>query len=232
MGCSGTVQFWEDMMYKKDAPFSVVLPALIAAVLLIPFVMNFLAHAWFGEKHFPPLVMMKLPADSSIITLPHEVKQFTPFEITLRLDTKELALRINDIVEKSLPGTELQNIHGKVFPEMHAGITGDEFSINPPEPQAQLFSGRDETHWSWIITPEKEGRYELSLKLYLQTTETTHEHPQIADLAEIRLFVKKNPQVWMRTYGIWYIALMLLIAGWWWKKRQIKRRKSDQGTFD
>lgn len=116
-------------MYKKDAPFSVVLPALIAAVLLIPFVMNFLAHAWFGEKHFPPLVMMKLPADSSIITLPHEVKQFKPFEITLRLDTKELALRINDIVEKSLPGTELQNIHGKVFPEMHAGITGDEFLL-------------------------------------------------------------------------------------------------------
>lgn len=76
-----------------------VLPTLIAAILLVPFVMNFLAHAWFGEKHFPPLVKMKLPADSSVITLPREVKQFKPFEITLRLDTKELALRINDIVK-------------------------------------------------------------------------------------------------------------------------------------
>lgn len=211
-------------MYRKDAPFNLVLPALIAAVLVIPFVMNFLAHAWFGEKHFPPLVMMKLPADSSVITLPREVKQFSPFEVTLRLNTKELALRINDIVKKSLPGTELQGIHGEVFPEMRAGITGDAFSINPPEPQAQLFSNHGETHWSWVITPEKEGRYELSLKLYLQTAETTSEHLQIADLAEIQLFVKKNSETWIRTYGIWAIPVVL-IAGWGWRKYKIKKRK-------
>lgn len=219
-------------MYKKDAPFNMVLPTLIAAILLVPFVMNFLAHAWFGEKHFPPLVKMKLPADSSVITLPREVKQFKPFEITLRLDTKELALRINDIVKKSQPGTEPQGIHDEIFPEMQAGITGDAFSIDPPEPQIQLFSNQKETHWSWIVTPEKKGRYELSVKLYMQTTETASGHPQTADLAEIQLFVNENPQAWMRTYGIWYITLTLLIAGWWWKKRQIKRRKSGQGASD
>ncbi|MXS85168.1 hypothetical protein ABO04_04365 [Nitrosomonas sp. HPC101] len=214
-------------MYKKDAPFSMVFPALIAIVLVVPFVMNFLAHAWLGEKRFPPLVMMKLPADSSIITLPQEIKQFKPFEVTLRLDTKALALRISDVVRKSLPGTELQNIHGEVFPEMRAGIMGDTFSIDPPEPQIQLFSGEKETHWSWIVTPEKEGHYALSLKLYLQTTETTREHPQIVDLAEIQLFVKKNSEAWMRTYGIWYAVPMALIAGWWWKKYRIKKRNRD-----
>lgn len=219
-------------MYKRDAPFNLVLPSLIAAILLVPFVMNFLAHAWFGEKHFPPLVMMKLPADSSLITLPREVKQFKPFEITLRLDTKELALRINDIVKKSLPGTELQGIHGEVFPEMRAEVVGDTFSIDPPEPQIQLFSNQRESHWSWVVTPEREGRHELSLKLYLQTTETTTEHSQIADLAKIQLFVKKNPQAWMRTYGIWYTILILLVAGWYWRKYRLKKRTPDQSTFD
>lgn len=160
-------------MYKRDTRFSMVFPALLAAVLFVPFVMNFLAHAWYGEKHFPPLTMMKLPADSSVINLPREIKQYKPFEITLQLNTRELARRINDIVKKSHPGTELQGIRSEVFPEMHARIAGNAFSIDPPEPQAQFFSSQGEmSRWSWIITPEKTGRHHLSIELYLQTAET------------------------------------------------------------
>ncbi len=215
------------MIYKRDARFSMVFPALLAAVLFVPFVMNFLAHAWYGEKHFPPLMMMKLPADSSVISLPREIKQYKPFEITLQLNTRELAQRINDIVKKSHPGTGLQDIHSEVFPEMRAGIAGDTFSIDPPEPQVQLFSGQGETsRWSWIVTPEKTGRYHLSIKLYLQTAETTREHSQAVDLAEIQLFVQENPEAWMRSYGIWYAIFALLAAGWWWKRRLTKKRKA------
>ncbi len=214
-------------MYKKDVRFSIVFPALLAAVLFVPFVMNFLAHAWYGEKHFPPLTMMKLPADSSVISLPKEIKQYQPFEITLQLNTRKLAQRINDIVNKSHPGTEPQGIRSEVFPEMRAGIAGDAFSIDPPEPQMQLFSGQGEmSRWSWIITPEKTGRYHLSIELYLQTAETIHEHLQIADLAEIQLFVQENPESWMRTYGIWYAIFILLAAAWWWRKRLIKKQKT------
>ncbi|MCC6916627.1 hypothetical protein [Nitrosomonas sp.] len=214
------------MIRRKAVRFNIVLPVLLAAILFVPFVMNFLGHAWFGQKHFPPLTMMKLPANSSIISLPQEVRQYSPFEIRLRLNTKELAQRINDIVKKSLPGTEPQGIYGEVFPEMRAGIAGDDvFSIDPPEPQIQLVDSRGETDWSWIVTPEKTGRYKLLLKLYLQTSETVREQPQAVDLAVIQLFVQKNPDAWIRTYGIGYAALILLVAGWWWKKRLAKKQE-------
>lgn len=214
------------MIRSKAVRFNMVLPVLLVAILFIPFVMNFLGHAWFGQKHFPPLTMMKLPANSSIISLPQEVRQYRPFEIRLQLNTKELAQRINDIVKKSLPGTEPQGIRGEVFPEMRAGIAGDgAFSIDPPEPQMQLVASQGETDWSWIVIPEKTGRYKLSLKLYLQTSETMHEQPQAVDLAVIQLFVQKNPDAWMRTYGIWYAALILLVAGWLWKKHLARKRE-------
>ena len=214
-------------MYKRDFRFSMVFPMLIAVVLFVPFMINFLGHAWYGEKHFPPLTMMKLPVDSSVISLPREIKQYKPFEITLQLNSRELARRINDIVEKSHPGTEPQGIRSEVFPEMRAKVTGDKFSIDPPEPQAQFFSGQGEmSRWSWIVTPEKTGRYHLSIELFLQTAETTREHPQVADLAEIQLFVRENPEAWMRTHGVWYAVFTLLAAGWWWKKYLAKKRKA------
>lgn len=216
------------MLVRKNVRFRMALPVLLVAILFVPFVMNFLGHAIFGQKHFPPLIMMKLPADSSVISLPREIRQYKPFEIRLRLSSRDLAQRINDITKKALPGTELQGIRSEVFPEMYAGITGDAFAIDPPEPRMQLFSSQNETDWSWIVTPEKTGRYKLSLKMYLQTTETTHEHPLVADLAEIQIFIQKNPESWLRTYGIWYAILVLLMAGWWWKNRLARKRKAAE----
>jgi hypothetical protein len=193
-----------------------VVPTLLTAVLLIPFGMNLLGHALYGNRYFPPLIKMKLPTDSSTISLPEEINKSKSFEVSLRVDTRELAQRINDIASQSLPGTVPQGIHGEVFPEMSAGIVGSAFSIDPPEPQMQLFSNREETHWSWAVTPEKEGHHQLLLQLYLQTTETTAEHPQIVDLAEIQIFVKKGSLSWIQNYGIWGGVLVLLAAGWWW----------------
>ncbi|SDY99744.1 hypothetical protein [Nitrosomonas halophila] len=198
--------------------FSMLLPVLLAAILFIPFVMNFLAHAWFGEKQFAPLVMTKLPVDSSAISLPDQVKQFESFTVGLQLDTEKLARRINNIVEKSPAGISLQGVSGRVFPEMQAELSGDTFDIHPPEPQAQLYSNHGDTSWSWAITPDTPGRHALSLKLHLQTADTSQEHPQIVELAEIQVFVEKNTAEWMKRYGIWYIAIALLVAGWVWKK--------------
>lgn len=212
------------MAYKGDMKFNAVLPSLLAAILLIPFVVNFLAHTWFGEKQFVPLAMMKLPVDNAVITLPREVKQYQPFEIGLQLETGELARRINDIVAKSPSGTALQGIQSQVFPEMRAEMAGDAFFIDPPGPQAQIFSSHGETNWSWIVTSEAAGRHRLSLKLYLQTADAGSEPLQIADLADIQVFVQMNLAEWMRTYGIWYITVALLAAGWWWRKRHAKKR--------
>lgn len=212
-------------MYRRDAHFSIVPLALVVAVLLVPFVMNFLAHAWYGEKRFSPLTMMKLPADDSAITLPEKIRQFEPFEVSLQLETIELAKRINDMAVESVPGTELQHIHSTVFPEMQAEISGDAFSANLSGPQTQLFSSHGQTRWSWVMTPEAEGHQQLSLKLHLQTADATQEHPQIADLAEIQIFVHENQGGWLRTYGIWCGVAILLAAGWWWRSRRVRKQE-------
>ncbi|BBL35919.1 hypothetical protein Nstercoris_02198 [Nitrosomonas stercoris] len=206
-------------------PYSMVVPSLLAAVLFIPFGMNLLGHALYGERYFPPLIKMKLPADSSAISLPEEINRSVPFEMVLHVDTKELAQRMNDIANESLPGMAPQGVHGQVFPEMRAELTGSTFTIDPPEPQAQLFSNRDETHWSWTVTPEREGHRQLSVQLYLQTTETTAEQPKVVNLAEIQVFVKKGVLSWLWTYGIWVGTFILLVAGWWWVKRPLGKYK-------
>jgi hypothetical protein len=211
-------------MYRAGISFTMVLPGLLAAILFIPFVLNFLAHAWFGEKQFAPLVMTKLPVDSSVVTLPKEVKQFEPFEIALQLDTGKLAQHINDLVAKSSTGVPLQGINNKVFPEMRAEMAGDALYIDPPGPQAQLFSNRGETNWSWRITSEAPGRHKLLLKLHLQTADTSQKHQQVVDLAEIQIFAQKNLAEWMRRYGIWYIVITLLATGWWWRNRRAKKQ--------
>lgn len=205
-------------MRRMGFNFNMLLPVLLALILFVPFVLNFLGHAWFGEKQFAPLAMAKLPIESSAISLPAEVKQFESFNIGLYLDTGELARRINDIVTKAPAGFSLQGVSSKVFPEMRAELQGATFDIHPMGPQAQLYSSHSGTSWSWTITPETTGRHALSLKLHLQTADTAQDRPQIVDLAEIQLFVQKNPTEWMRRYGIWYLVIGLLAIGFWWKK--------------
>lgn len=104
-------------------------------------------------KNSSPIVMMKLPVESTAISLPTEVVQFTPFDVTLQLDTEALASRLNDIIARSPHGVAMQGISGKVHASMQAEIVGNGFHIDNPGPQVQLFSGQSGTLWSWTVTP-------------------------------------------------------------------------------
>lgn len=211
------------IMRKFAFSFNMLLPVILAALLFIPYTLNFLAHAMVGEKQFPPLIMMKLPLESTAVTLPAEVVQFTPFDITLQLDSEALAKRINDIVVKSPNGVAMQGISGKILSGMQAEIVGNGFHIDNPGPQVQLFSNRGRTLWSWKITPLSPNRQVLTLRLHLRAIGSKQESLQIADLAEIQTFVQKNPAEWMKRYGIWFIAAGLLVIGIWRRMRQYKK---------
>ncbi|SDZ00130.1 hypothetical protein [Nitrosomonas sp. Nm33] len=207
-------------MRKFAISFNMLLPAILAALLFIPYTINFLAHAMVGEKQFPPIIMMKLPVESTAVALPAEVVQFTPFDITLQLDSDALAKRINDIVAKSPHGVAMQGISGKVLSSMQAEIVGNGFHIDNPGPQVQLFSARGKTLWSWKITPLSPNRQALTLRLHLKAIDSRQESQQIVDLAEIQSFVQKNPTEWMKRYGIWFIAAGLLAIGIWRRMRR------------
>ncbi|MDV6344126.1 hypothetical protein [Nitrosomonas sp. Is37] len=207
-------------MRKFAISFNMLLPAILAALLFIPYILNFLAHAMVGEKQFPPIIMMKLPVESTAVALPAEVVQFTPFDITLQLDSDALAKRITDIVAKSPHGVAMQGISGKVLSSMQAEIVGNGFHIDNPGPQVQLFSARGKTLWSWKITPLSPNRQALTLRLHLKAIDSRQESQQIVDLAEIQTFVQKNPTEWMKRYGIWFIAAGLLAIGIWRRMRR------------
>ncbi|SFL72755.1 hypothetical protein [Nitrosomonas communis] len=210
-------------MRKFAISFNMLLPIILAALLFIPYTLNFLAHAMVGEKQFPPIIMMKLPVESTAVTLPAAVVQSTPFDITLQLDSDALAKRINDIVAKFPHGVAMQGISGKVLSNMQAEIAGNGFHIDNPGPQAQLISTQGGTLWSWKITPLSPNRQTLALRLYIIAIDRGQESQQIVDLAEIQTFVQKNPAEWMKRYGIWFLAAGLLVGVIW---RRIRRSKN------
>ncbi|SFI49182.1 hypothetical protein [Nitrosomonas sp. Nm34] len=209
-------------MRKFAISFNLLFPILLAALLFIPYTLNFLAHAMVGEKQFPPIIMMKLPVESTAVTLPAEVVQFTPFDITLQLDSDALAKRINDIIAKFPQGVAMQGISDKVLSHMQAEIAGNGFHIDNPGPQAQLISTQGGTLWSWKITPLSPSRQTLALRLHITAIDHGQESQQIVDLAEIQTFVQKNPTEWIKRYGIWLLAAGLLIVVSWRRIRQPK----------
>ncbi len=210
-------------MRKFAISFNMLLPIILAALLFIPYILNFLAHAMVGEKQFPPIIMMRLPVESTAVALPAEVVQFMPFDITLQLDSDALAKRINDILAKSPHGVAMQGISGRVLSSMQAEIVGNGFHIDNPGPQVQLISTRGATLWSWKITPLSPSRQTLALRLHIIAIDRDQESQQIVDLAEIQTFVRKNPAEWMKRYGIWFIAAGLLAIVTW---RRIRRSKN------
>ncbi len=210
-------------MRKFAMSFNLLLPVLLAALLFIPYIMNFLAHALIGKKQFPPAIMMKLPVESTAVTLPAEVVQFTPFDIALQLDTHALARRINNIIAKSPHGVAIRGITGKVHSNMQAEIVGNAFHIDNPGPQAQLLSSHGETLWSWKITPLTPNRQTLTLQLHLIPLDSAPENQEVVDLAEIQVFAQKNPVEWTKRHGIWFIAAAVLATGIGWRIRRSKQ---------
>lgn len=207
-------------MRRPLISFSLLLPCLLVAILFVPYTMNLIAHAWFGEKQFNSLVMTKLPVDGSVVSLPAEIKQYEPFTIALQLDTDKLAQRINRIVDKSPAGVSIQHIEGKVYPEMQAELTTALLSFEPRGPQPQIYTSYDETSWAWSVTPNESGRHTISMKLHLQTENEGQTGAKIVDLAEIQIFAQKNSAEWMRRYGNWLIVILLIAVGFWWKFRR------------
>lgn len=207
-------------MRRPLISFSWLLPCLLAAILFVPYAINFIVHASFGEKQFNSLVMTKLPVDGSVVNLPAEIKQYEPFTITLQLDTSKLAQRINRIVDKSPAGVSLQRIEGKVSPEMQAELTTALLPFEPRGSQPQIYTRYGETSWTWSVTPNESGRHVIAIKLQLQTENGGQTGIKVADLAEIQIFVQKNPAEWMRRYGNWLIVILLIAVGFWWKFRK------------
>lgn len=192
--------------------FNLIMPAALLLVLLIvPFSVNSFMHMLSAKKHFNTL-MMKIPIDSNAITIPSEVKQYEPFEVTLNLETKRLSKFLNEIVSTASEGTAIQGIVGVVSPNMKAEVTGEDFAIDKQGAQEQLFIHGGKADWRWRVTPESSGSHGLKFQLHLVTQHNGQQRTKVLDLAEASFSVQANPSEWFKRNGVWIALLLAPVA--------------------
>ncbi len=156
-------------------------------------------------------VVMKLPLDSTVITIPPEVKQYESFEVALNLETKRLANFLNEIVATASEGTSIHGITGVVSASMKAEIDGEAFEIDRLGPQEPLSDYAGASSWRWRVTPESSGGQTLTISLHLVTQNGAHFDTKVLELAETNFIVEANTTEWLKRNGAW-LALVLLAA--------------------
>ncbi len=209
---------------KNNLNFNLLMPAAMLLVLLmVPFSINTLMHFLAAKNQFANPLIMKIPVDSSAITIPSELTQYESFEISLNLDTRQLAGFLNEIVSTASEGASVQGVVGEVSPNMRAEITGKSFRTDHPGPQEQLYIFNDVTRWTWHVVPESSGIQKLTFRLHLMTYNGSQQGLKIVDLAEANLSVQANPSQWLLHNWGWIILLLLIPAGWIIKRRYVGR---------
>lgn len=184
--------------------------ALLAVLLIVPFSINSLLHFFTVKQQVTP-VIMKIPVDSSAITFPSQAKQYESFEVSLSLQTKQLAKFINEIVSTASEGTSYQGIVGHVSARMKAEIVGDNWTIDRENEQEPVSSYQGLSNWRWRVIPESSGNQELVFYLHLSIQDGARLSSKTIDLAEANFLVEANWSEWLKRNGIW-IGIILTIA--------------------
>jgi hypothetical protein len=205
---------------KKDILFNVMMPAALFLVLLVvPVSINTFMHYVSNNNQLNPLIM-KIPIDSAGITIPSEVKQYEGFEVSLNLDTQQLADFLNRIVSMASEGTAIQGIAGEVSSNMRAEIVGKNFTFDYSGPQDQLYGYDGLTQWSWYVIPESSGKQVMQFRLHLLIHGNDQQNIKIVDLAEASFLVESSPLEWFLRNWIWIVLIVLTPFAF----RTIKRR--------
>lgn len=192
--------------------FNLIMPiAMLAVLLIVPFSINSLMHMLTSKKHVSP-VIMKLPVDSTAITIPTAVKQYESFEVTLNLETKHLAKFVNELVATASEGTGIQGISGVVSPNMKAEIAGDDFEIDRLGPQEPLSDFKGTSSWRWRVTPQSSGEQELSFQLHLLMQNNAQTDTKVLGLAEAHFSVQSNMMEWIKRNGLLVTVLLSVLA--------------------
>jgi hypothetical protein len=210
---------------------SLLMPVVFFLVLLsVPLILAYVHTTTTAKDQTVYPLIMKIPIDSSVITVPSEAKQYEGFEVKLNLDTQQLAKFINQIVSIVSEGTSIQGVTGLVTPNMKAEISGKYYRIENSGPQEQLYVFSDFTEWKWYVVPESSGVQTIQFKLHLTTTENNQQKVKVVNLAEANIQVERNLSMWL-AYNWWLIALLTLLVFAGWKVfRRYKLKIKDVAT--
>lgn len=193
--------------------------ALLAVLLIVPFSINALMHMLAAKRVSSPLIM-KIPFDSQTISIPEKIKQYQDFEVTLNLDTNQLAKFLNEIVSTAAEGTSIQGIIGTVSPSMKAEVVSEVFKIDKLGPQDPFSAYNNNAKWRWLVTPEASGTHSLKIQLHLSTQHNGKQTTKVLDFAEANFAVEANMAEWLNRNAVWIMLFLTIPAILIWKLRQ------------
>lgn len=200
--------------------FNLLLPvALLVVLLIVPFSINALMHMLAAKRLNSPLIM-KIPFDSTTISIPEKVKQYQNFEVALNLDTNQLAKFLNEIVSTAAEGTSIQGIVGTVSSNIKAEVASEAFKIDKLGPQEPSSAFSNNAKWRWLITPESSGSHSLKIQLHLSTQHDGKQISRVLDFAEANFVVESDLSEWFSRNALWvmlFLAAPVLII---WRLRQ------------
>lgn len=197
--------------------------ALLAVLLIVPFSFNALMHMLAVKRQHNP-VTMKVPFDSTAISIPAEVKQYESFEVALNLDTAQFSKFLNKIVSTASEGTSIQGITGVILPTMKAEAVGETFTFDKMGAQEPLSVYNNTAKWRWLVTPEASGAHSVKFQLHLTTQQNGQQLSKTLDFAEASFAVQSNLSEWFNRNGLWVTLLiaMAVIVIWGLRRRYAK----------
>jgi hypothetical protein len=197
--------------------------ALLVVLLIVPFSFNALMHMLAVKRQHNP-VTMKIPFDSTSISIPTEVKQYESFEVALNLDTAQFSKFLNEIVSTASEGTSIQGIAGMILPTMKAEAVGETFTFDKLGAQEPLSVYNNTAKWRWLVTPEASGAHSVKFQLHLTTQQNGQQLSKTLDFAEASFSVQSNLPEWFNRNGLWVTLLiaMAIIVIWGLRRRYAK----------
>ncbi|MBL8496765.1 hypothetical protein ABF87_00715 [Nitrosomonas sp. JL21] len=190
--------------------FNLIMPAALLLVLLIvPFSINSFLHFMSGKRPSNPVVM-KLPVDSAVVTMPSSARQYESFDVALNLETKHLVKFLNELITTASEGTSILGITGVIAPNMRAEILGEDFEIDRTGPLDPVSVYGGTASWRWRVTPESSGDQVLKFQLHLLTKDDAQVGAKILELAEANVDIQSNWSEGLKRHWYWIVLLLLV----------------------
>jgi Protein of unknown function (DUF3761) len=168
----------------------------------------------------------QLPKGSAVFTAPGQADQYRPFDVTLRLENRELGAMIADARSRS-PDEVSEGVSGiHMSDRMRAELIGADFIPSGEKTiQEQPSSVIEGTTWKWQVHSDTPGKHQLTARIETLMNIDGKDSWRTIDVAEVSIDIKINEIGWAMNNWKWIAtAIVLPLIGWF-----AKRKFADAG---
>jgi hypothetical protein len=178
--------------------------------------------------------LKQLPKGSAVFTAPTQADQYRRFDVTLRLENKELGAMLADALSK-LPNEVSEGVSGvHMSDRMRAELIGGDFSPSGDETiQEQPSSVKEGTTWKWQVHSDTPGKNPLIARIETLMKVDGKDTWKAIEVAEVTIDIKINQIGWAMHNWKWIAtAIVLPLIGWFAKSKFTGAGKSKDQAAD